>query len=233
MTTLSCQHTMKQLDDYVDHTLSHEQDQAVRAHIETCTPCATRLQQITALQAQLKALPLPQLEPDFAARQLDRFWQQHQARRLSRRWSWTVAASLLLGIALGGGLTLWSGAQAQHATLATPSETFILPLGEVRELRLNVKSSDHVPGASLSLRLPANAELVDYPGEQELNWQADLKQGSNLLILPLRAKGNVANELVLVVLSPAGHQQTKALRLASATKMPTWPQSPGTALNSI
>jgi hypothetical protein len=48
----------------------------------------------------------------------------------------------------------------------------------------------------LSLALPHNVELVGYGGRRELSWQTDLREGGNLMQLPLIAHGATKEDLV-------------------------------------
>jgi len=48
----------------------------------------------------------------------------------------------------------------------------------------------------VSLALPENVELVGYGDRRELSWQTDLREGGNLLQLPLIARGATKGELV-------------------------------------
>jgi len=48
----------------------------------------------------------------------------------------------------------------------------------------------------LSLALPENVELVGYGDRRELSWQTDLREGGNLLQLPLVLRGTAKDDLV-------------------------------------
>ncbi len=65
--------------------------------------------------------------------------------------------------------------------------------------------------ATLSLALPGNVELVGYGDRRELSWQTDLREGGNLLQLPLVARGTAKDELV-ASLSHGGTSKTFRLK---------------------
>ena len=55
-------------------------------------------------------------------------------------------------------------------------------MGEQSPSRLRGKAMDNV---TLTLELPPNAELAPFPGRQTISWTVDLKQGDNVLALPI------------------------------------------------
>ncbi len=63
----------------------------------------------------------------------------------------------------------------------------------------------------MSLALPGNVELVGYGDRRELSWQTDLREGGNLLQLPLVARGTAKDELV-ASLSHGGTSKTFRLK---------------------
>jgi hypothetical protein len=73
-------------------------------------------------------------------------------------------------------------------------------------------SAKPLKGATLSLALPANVELVGYGDQRELSWQTDLREGANLLELPLIARGATKGELV-AHLSHGGSGKTFRLKI--------------------
>jgi len=75
-------------------------------------------------------------------------------------------------------------------------------------------SSKPLRAATLSLALPDNVEVVGYGSRRELSWQTDLREGQNLLQLPLIAHGTVKDELLARLSHGAG---TKTFRLKIET----------------
>jgi hypothetical protein len=58
-------------------------------------------------------------------------------------------------------------------------------------------ASESLANASISVVLPESVEIVGRPDLHRLSWRADLKQGPNLLQLPLIAVGNGSGTLVI------------------------------------
>jgi len=64
------------------------------------------------------------------------------------------------------------------------------------------------------LVLPDNVEVVGYGSQRELVWQTDLREGQNLLQLPLIARGPVKDE-ILARLSHGASTKTFRLKVES------------------
>jgi hypothetical protein len=158
-----------------------------------------------ALQGALRTLPAPTLHPDFVDQALSR--ATHAAVGSARRTRRAVlgmalAASVVLGVALGVFL----------ATQPAPVQKVALTLEQPEMVRVMFNSAKPLQAATLSLALPENVELVGYGERRELTWQTDLREGGNLLQLPLIARGTVKDELV-ARLSHGGSSKTFRLKI--------------------
>jgi hypothetical protein len=71
-----------------------------------------------------------------------------------------------------------------------------LTLERPETVRLMFNSATPLKAVTVSLALPENVELVGYGDRRELSWQTDLREGGNLLQLPLIAHGTTKGELV-------------------------------------
>ena len=56
---------------------------------------------------------------------------------------------------------------------------------ELKTVRLAFNSRKAMDNVTLTLELPPNAELAPFPGRQTISWTVDLKQGDNVLALPI------------------------------------------------
>ena len=92
-----CDLVLEQLSAWLDGELNPEERGRLSAHLESCSACRRELARLTALDAALGALKSP-VPPDLAKRVLARL----PKRRLPWWQSLALAASLVLGIILGG-----------------------------------------------------------------------------------------------------------------------------------
>jgi anti-sigma factor RsiW len=97
---MDCRGVAELLSAYLDGQLAGEVRRQVAAHLKTCSACQEELAWLARLDAALGALESP-VPPGLAERVLARL--PHKRRR-SRWQSVALAASLVLGIILGGNL---------------------------------------------------------------------------------------------------------------------------------
>jgi hypothetical protein len=184
---MECSDFTRQLDEYLDGRLDVTRQGAMQAHLEACLACRRRHERSAALLAALRALPAPAPRPGFLDEALSRAAANGE-RGLRRHplIGMALAASLVLGVALG----------VFFATQPPPVQTVTLALEQPETVRLVFHSAQPLSAAKMHLTLPRNIELVGYGGRRELAWQTDLREGANLLQLPLIAHGAAKGELV-------------------------------------
>lgn len=96
---MECQEVREQLSAWLDAELDEATEALLSAHVEKCAACRREWRQLTALETALGELSAP-MPPGLAEKVL----AQMQPRR--RQWwqSVALAACLVLGVALGGGM---------------------------------------------------------------------------------------------------------------------------------
>jgi hypothetical protein len=200
-----CHDIVAQLDDYLDGQLDAMRQQAMEKHLQHCPQCLLQRDRVAALRAALRALPAPAPRPGFAAEALAYAVRgAGGGTRPARRTLFAMA--LAASLVLAAGVAVFVGTQLAP----TPVQTVTLTLERPETLRLRFNSAKALPAATMSLTLPENLELVGYGTRRELTWQTDLKEGGNLLQLPLVARGTVKDELVARVSHGAS---SKAFRI--------------------
>ncbi len=166
---MECSDFALRLDDLLDGRLDALQRKAVQKHLECCSDCRQRHEH--ADQALSRAT-----RPAVGAAHSK--WRPVLGMAL--------AASVVLGVALGVFL----------ATQREPVQTVALTIDRPETVRLMFNSAKPLKAATVSLALPENVELVGYGGRRELSWQTDLREGGNLMQLPLIVRGATKEELV-------------------------------------
>jgi hypothetical protein len=134
----------------------------------------------------LRTLPAPALRPGFAERVLAK---AAAAPRTGRQavLAMALAASVVLGLGVAAIL---------FAVRPEPVQTLVLTERQPESVRLMFNADKPLSGATLSLTLPENVEIVGYGDRREFTWQTDLRAGENLLRLPLLVHGPAAGELI-------------------------------------
>ena len=183
---MDCRCFALQVDDWLDGRLNVAERQSMQSHVESCPGCRRGYGAAGALRAALRTLPAPALRPGFAERALAK---AAAAPRTGRQ--------AVLGMALAASVVLGLGVAAiLFAVRPEPVQTLVLTARQPEDVRLVFNAGKPLPGATLSLSLPENVEIVGYGERRELTWQTDLGEGGNLLRLPLVAHGPAGGELV-------------------------------------
>ena len=200
---MECRDITLQLDDLLDGRLDALQRKSVQEHLGRCPDCLSLHEHAVAVRAALGELSPPAPPPHFVDQVLSR--ATRTVASANPRWrpvlGMALAASLVLGVALGVFFATQPSVHAVSLTLDRP-ET----------VRLMFTSAKPLKAATVSLALPENVELVGYGGRRELSWQTDLREGGNLMQLPLVARGVAKQELV-ASLSHGGNSKTFRLKI--------------------
>ena len=190
---MKSEHVTELLHDYLDSVLSPMGTAAVTRHLETCSLCRNACGELRALKQSLTEWPAPSPRNGVLERMLSVAVRTPAA---SAPWwhgaVWSragLSAAAVLLLALGFGLGLRTGHRAapgpQIVLAARPVE-----LGPERQtVGLMFRASDSLRNASILVWLPDDVEIAGRPNVHHLSWQTDLKQGPNLLELPLLATG--------------------------------------------
>ena len=205
---MECRDFELHLDDWLDGRLEPVVEKSVQEHVKACTGCRSLRGHALAVKAALRKLEPPAPTPIFLDQALSRAARAGSvgAPRAHRAaFGLALAASLVLAVAVGVFFT------ARPA----PVETVSLTLERPETVRLMFNSAMPLRAATLDVALPQNVELVGYDGRRELVWQTDLREGKNLLQLPLVARGAVKDELV-ARLSHDGNTKTFRLKIEVA-----------------
>jgi Putative zinc-finger len=183
---MECHDFALQLDDLLDGRLDAPARKAFEDHLARCPECRGRHGHAAAVQDAVRKLVPPAMHPGFVDRALSRATRP-AAHRAGLRpvFGMALAASLVLGAGLGVFFATRPAVQTVELTLERP-ET----------VRVMFNSAKPLKAATLTLALPDNVELVGYGGQRELSWQTDLREGGNLMQLPLIVHGAPKEDLV-------------------------------------
>lgn len=218
---MNCKQLEQKLDDYLDGELPAAQARELTSHADHCEHCQSVLAKVQDLQQALQTLPIPPIPDNYAEQQFQRLWaeQKFETRKKGFRHLFhpALAAALLMGILLGGGMMQWLSSSAPSFS----SQPVTVSLHDTREVRFVVNARNDLQGARVTLRIPEHMELQGYPGRYELTWTTNLKAGANLLSLPLRAADLGSGEVVMMVDSPGGRLVEKTVVIESSDKRTT------------
>lgn len=187
---MNCELTAKYLDDFLDGTLDSENYLEVQSHIKSCKACGALLNREQDLRKYLRELPVPPLRTDFVRSALNKAKVRHEQAK-ARKYG--------MGGALAVGFVLFLAANLLvtmpvKKSISEPEVT--LSKGQIHDIKLVFNSKKNIDGATFTVRLPGNVALKGFPDRQAISWKGRLKQGKNLLVLPVMATGPVEGDLI-------------------------------------
>jgi hypothetical protein len=190
---MDCRSFALQVDDWLDGRLDDAHGRSMQSHVDGCSACRRGYGDAGALRTALRTLSAPALPTGYAERVLA------MAAAAPPRGRQAV-----LGMALAASFVLGLGVAAiLFALRPEPMQTLVLTARQPENVRLMFNAAKALPDATLSLTLPENVEIVGYGDRRELTWTTDLREGGNVLRLPLVVRGATGGELVARVSSGA------------------------------
>jgi hypothetical protein len=203
---MHCEQVQPLIEALLDDELDPATASNVHAHCAACPSCQTQRRDEQMLRQALRTLPAPVPSEAFRQRAFVRAAQLARRRQRWTAWAGTaVAASLALGVALG---VQWRPSES----MAVPP-TVAISVDSLQPVRLSFTAERSLQGATLTLVLPDRIELAGFPGQQSLSWQADLKQGANLLELPVVAHADAQGGELIARIRHNGAERQVSVRL--------------------
>lgn len=225
---MHCRQADNLIDPYMDGELVGELKNALDRHAASCVECRVRIDEERDLRRALAALPVAAPSDGFFERALSTAREDTRPTRdaapgQSARRRWPLQA----GGALAAGFVLWFAAGVVIDAPAFAPEPalpeIVISLEQPTPVNLVFSSVGDLRAARVSLQLPAGVELAGYDGRRQLIWTTDLKDGKNVLTLPLVAH-TVPTEEIVARLEHG--EETKTFRM----KVTITPTTRGTLL---
>lgn len=200
---MDCRSFALQVDDWLDGRLDVAERRSMQAHADSCPGCRRGYRDAGALRTALRTLSAPALPSGYAERAL-----AHAAAASPK------GRQAVLGMALAASVVLALGAAAiLFALRPEPVQTLVLTARQPQNVRLVFNADKPLPGATLSLSLPPNVEIVGYGERRELTWQTDLGEGGNLLRLPLVVRSPTGGGELVARVSRGASSRTFRLKI--------------------
>lgn len=157
-----------------------------------------------SLRQALRQMPSPEPRAGFVERALARAAAQQRAaqaglpgrlRSFATRWeTWAGAA---FGGAVAAALTAFILLRPVDTTVNP--QAIALTVNEARNVEVLIDSERELKGATIRIAASGSIALDGFDDERQVDWQADLDRGSNLLSLPVVARSAGRGRLVAVI----------------------------------
>lgn len=182
---MNCQTVLTLLDAHSAGAVAGPLRAGVETHLNECASCRAELSRIQGLVRMLRSVQVP--EPPLG---LNRRLVQGAIVRSQRRGQWratgfAVAATLVVGIAIGFSL------QTQPLPFAAQDQQVTLTAGIVDTVALDVRAPRAIENVRFVLNIPEGFDLAGHEGKRRIAWSGQLKPGVNRL--KLRLKGQLGS----------------------------------------
>lgn len=153
----------------------------------------------------LRDLPVPEPRPGFVDRALLNAVASERrpsviAHVVSR---WETWIGLTVGMVAATLLTLWLA----HPSVSGGSDPIALSVNEVRNIDVVINSERALNNATIRVVAIGGIELEGFEDERQLDWTANLRQGANLLTLPVLARSS-GNGVLIAMIEYGGEQRS-------------------------
>ncbi len=201
---MHCDQFRQNLDPFLDGELDAAVSRDIEAHQAECDACAAVRSRKEALRRTLKAMPVPPPEDGF----LDAIVEEALINTHRNETRFRVTAGI--GAAAAAGIVAWL-VLVLPSDLPTPPEatleTVAITLNVEKTFRLTFESKRELQAAAISVELPDGVEVVGYEGRDSVRWRTTVKQGTNILELPIIVRSGNGGA-VLARLEHEGKQKT-------------------------
>jgi hypothetical protein len=154
------------------------------------------------LRRALKRLPAPEPRAGFVDRAFAKATEQNRRRspgRLSRLAQFVTRWEMWVGAVLGGAVATLVTLMMLRSPLQPSEAGITLALNEMRNIDVLIDSERALEDATIRIVATGSVALDGFDNEREIDWQAQLTQGSNMLSLPVVARSKGAGQLVAVI----------------------------------
>jgi predicted anti-sigma-YlaC factor YlaD len=202
--TMTEDHILAHLDDYLDEGLNADHRARIDAHLIDCAECRAELETAQKLRTVLSVLPVDGPGPDFfenAMRKARTVNNRTRQLRRARPWLPAAVAAGLAVMLIGGFLLRQTVTEDDQYAPARAQANITMALEETRTVNLVFESASRVADVILTVDLPMGVELAAYPGRMQLRWETSLQAGKNRLPLELVAIDGMGGEIVATMQS--------------------------------
>lgn len=185
---MTCREIDNLLQDFIDDKLSPADTELVAVHHRSCAACAGKYQDALAVIDILKHVEVTPASPDFASRALAGASRANQRPfiRIPGRMAAGIAASLVM-LAL---IFVFSDSK-----VADRDNAIVLLRDEIKVIKVAIDSAHAIDGVRMTIDISGNLEISGYEDQKIISWNADLKQGTNVIALPISARARGEGEI--------------------------------------
>ena len=185
---MDCRETDDLLQDFIDDALLPTETELVAAHLGTCSACAGKHQDALDVIDVLKYVEVAPATVDFASRAIAGASRAKQSPFI--RVPGRIAAGIAASLAMLTLIFVFSDSKI------TDQDNAVVLLGdEIKVIKVAIDSAHAIDGVRMTIDISGNLEISGYADQRKISWNADLKQGTNVIALPISALARGEGEI--------------------------------------
>jgi len=195
-------------DRYLDGDMTPEEVAGFERRLSASREAMDALNRERRRRELLRGMPIEPMSADFVDRALGAA-RRRQRTRYAQKAAIGLAASFVLAVLVllrpgGSGLEPPPQVAARVATV-------VISMGQPEVIRLRIRSNQDVQNVRFDVQLPEHLRFASAGRERSVQWSGGLKQGVNVLDLPVVAQAAADGQIVARV---GAGQDAREFRLA-------------------
>ncbi len=180
---MNCDRYEALLNDYVDQVLSEDDAKAVFKHSFACESCTESIEAIRLQKQLLRSMPVPAVSEGFKKRVIESAVRnpaqnsgQQPAAKQGFYYKFAAAAMI-------SALVLWLG--MLNITPRDDTPYLVLVGDQVRNITVAIVSEQALDSVEMHVEISENLELKGMGNKKQINWTTGLREGVNVISLPV------------------------------------------------
>lgn len=184
---MKCEQFKENIYEYLEGAEdSHSFDiDAFHKHNEECAQCRQYLENEKQFQEKISQIEIPAPTPGFAKKALRNAVKANKEHKSAKNHTFGFVTGFASAMAVFViVLLIYINVNPANSPGQTIPEVEIA-LFEPKDVNLVFNVPNDFEGATLSMELSKDYELVGYPNQSKLEWQTNLSKGQNFISLPV------------------------------------------------
>jgi len=182
---MNCDEAKALINAYIDQSLSADDVAALESHRTDCDECKRELDALLQQKQLLASLPAVDLDTEVKQRLFDTAIKQAGAVPVEAKTSSMpsvvyrfAAAAMISAIALFAAMPYISTPEGED-------EYMVMVSDQVQTITVAIESEQAIDMVKMHVELSDNLELQGFGSKRQVNWDAGLKKGVNVISLPI------------------------------------------------
>jgi hypothetical protein len=182
---MNCDEAKALINAYIDQSLSADDVVALESHCADCDGCKRELNALLRQTQLLASLPAVELDTELKKRLLETAIKDADAVPVEVKTTSIpsvvyryAAAAMISAIALFAAMPYISTPEGQ-------GEYMVMVSDQVQTITVAIESEQAIDMVKMHVELSDNLELKGFGSKRQVNWDAGLKKGVNVISLPI------------------------------------------------